>query len=90
MHNSGLVAIKSLYLGLNISDGSESIVSKTFVIISLLKILKLWYNTCVLVSVLVNEKEVLDFFQGIGVALQVCYIKSLEISLNIYKNKCGR
>lgn len=90
MQSSWLVTVKGLCLSLNISGGSESTISKTLKIIPPLKILKLCYNTCVLGSILMNEKGVLDSFQGRGVTIQVCYIKPLEISLNIYKNKYGR
>lgn len=90
MCSSGLVAGKLLYFNLIISDDSESTISKILKSIPLLKMLQLWYNISVLGSILVNEQEVLGFFQGTGVAIQVCYIEHLEISLNICKHKCGR
>ena len=64
MQSSRLVAVKGLCLSLNVSDGSESITSKTLKIICCLKIIKLCYNTYVLGFMLINEKGVLDFFQG--------------------------
>ena len=66
MQSSRLVAVKGLCLSLNVSDGSESITSKTLKIICCLKIIQLCYNTYVLGFMLINAKGVLDFFQGRG------------------------
>lgn len=90
MQSYQLVAVKLLCLSLNISDGSESIISKTLKIICWLEIINLWYNNYVLGFMLINEKGVLDFFLGRCITIQVWYIKPLGMFLNIYKTKSGR